>query len=171
MRWCLAAWDEISAASIQNCFSFTGLFDIDLQPGNSEQVQIELDELQNDVAETIRNLPIRDGDRMSAEEIAALPAENEYVFYEMTDEEIISSANNIDDEMEDEQKEAELQLPSYSMKKKLESIAVVLSLLNVADPTDLVVHNHLRTLQRGFRMNEGKQTTLDQWFRPSSNNQ
>lgn len=166
MRWALAAWNEISVATIQNCFTSTGLFASD--HAAAEQVMTETEELENDLTETIRNLPIRDRDRMSTEEMISLSAESEMVSYEMTDEEIILSAKNPDDGADEVQEKTAIEPLSYSTKTKLDSIAVVLSLLNVAETSDLALYNGLRALQRSLRMKEGKQTTLHQWFRPDA---
>ena len=166
MQWCIAAWNEISADSIQNCFSFTGLFAND--HATDEQVMNETDELDSDLTATLRELPIRERDRMSTEEMISLPTESEIVSYEMTDEEILLSATSTDDGNDDVQEKTSIEPPSHSTKTKLESIAVVLSLLNIAEKSDLAVYNSLRALQRALRMKEGKQTTLHQWFRPNS---
>jgi hypothetical protein len=108
---------------------------------------------------------------MPAEETARVPGEKEIVWYEMTDEEIVASAKNGSNETENTQEEAvDSEPPTFSSKQKPEGISVVLSLLNIAEPTDLLVYKHLRTMQLALRMHGEKQMTLDHWFRSNSAN-
>ena len=157
MKWSLAAWKEITPTTISNCFQHTGLFD----NGASNDDPVE-QAVENELVTALNGLLLRNP--MPVDELLNNEAEQEAGHVELTDEEIINLVQ-AEEETVIENAEEESEPITFSKDKKLEGIAVVLSMLDLTDKTDQIVRSRLRSLQNDLRHQKTRQTTLDSWVR------
>ena len=164
MRWCHAAWGEVSMETIANCFRHTGILGTNQealppQAGAAEQA------VEEELQAYLDQLPLRDP--MSVDQLISPPEENGSAHIELADDEIVAlvkeSAEAVDGD-EEEQREELNQQPQLSKAEKLRSLGIVAELLDVTDERQRDIHNFVRQLQRQIRAESAVQSTLDRWF-------
>jgi hypothetical protein len=164
MRWCRAAWGDVSMETIANCFRRTGILGT-----NQEALPPQVDAAEQAVEEELQayltQLPLREP--MSVDQLINPPEENGSAHIELTDDEIIAlvkEAAEVVDDDEEEQCEELNQQPQLSKAEKLRCLGVVAELLDVTDERQWEFHKLVRQLQRQIRAESAAQSTLDAWF-------
>ena len=178
MRWSLAAWSEISSATIANCFRHTGLMDGPALPtggGENEagtvgqQAQqeataaaVEEQRVEQDLVSALERLPLRNP--MSIASLFNPAEEEETAHAELTDAEIIKLVEDPYGE-EEGAAEAEEEVEKHSKAEKLASLSLSIALLDLSQESHRIAHRTLRQVQADLRSASTTQATLDFWLK------
>uniref|UniRef100_A0AAV1TGT6 Uncharacterized protein n=1 Tax=Peronospora matthiolae TaxID=2874970 RepID=A0AAV1TGT6_9STRA len=152
MRWSLAAWSEISSATIANCFRHTGLMDGPALPTSGGENE----------AGTVGQLPLRNP--MSIASLLNPAEEEETAHAELTDAEIIKLVEDPYGE-EEGAAEAEEEVEKHSKAEKLASLSLSIALLDLSQESHRIAHRTLRQVQADLRSASTTQATLDSWLK------
>lgn len=161
MRWCKAAWNEISQATIANCFQHTGLFN----PENDIPLVEQEDEMQvnQELLNTIQQLPIYNP--MSVEALLNPVEEQLTAHQDFSDQDFVDMVAiepMVDQQDRDDEEDCVAPLPTR--KEKLQALQVISQHLDVSKPNHLRIFRGLQELQMEIRSENSKQSTLDDWL-------
>uniref|UniRef100_A0AAV1UP45 HTH CENPB-type domain-containing protein n=1 Tax=Peronospora matthiolae TaxID=2874970 RepID=A0AAV1UP45_9STRA len=156
MRWSLAAWSEISSATIANCFRHTGLMDGPALPTVEEQ------RVEQDLVSALERLPLRNP--MSIASLLNPAEEEETAHAELTYAEIIKLVEDPYGE-EEGAAEAEEEVEKHSKAEKLASLSLSIALLDLSQESHRIAHRTLRQVQADLRSASTTQATLDSWLK------
>ena len=163
MRWSLAAWNEISSSTIQNCFRHTGLMDIVLSEGQkdvSSEISVGLSEeqlVEQQLEAAVKQLPLNNP--IPIKYLVDPNEEMNSAHIEMTDAEIIELVQELQETEECPSTDEEVE--NISTADKLNSLSITISLLDLSCEDHLITHRVLRQIQSVIRTTKTTQPILN----------
>lgn len=160
MKWCTAAWEELTKDTICNCFGHTGLFTSQDLITQSVSISIE-STIDDELRACMDDLHLED--QIEISELVAPEYERVATHMTFTDEEIVELCSTVQpDEEESENDEGDGD--TFSTNDKLRAIPAVLSLLDVTEEKELDIYKFLRRKQEELKSATLTQCSLDCWI-------
>ncbi|KAI0996043.1 hypothetical protein K3495_g12138 [Podosphaera aphanis] len=158
MKWSLAAWMMNSTQTISNCFKHTGFFEESIPNHTVHTLEADEQSTESGLHEAFNRLAVRNA--MTIANFLNLIEEDRGAIKELDDNQLIEMAQLPEEEEQEELAEETLQV---SRTKKLKSLGIVISLLDIFEEKDLEVNRCLKRIQNEIRYSSGTQNTLDRW--------
>jgi hypothetical protein len=149
MRWSVAAWNDISKESIQNCFNHTGLFVVD----EIEALDGQLDEtnIDREIEEILLQLPGYSSNDVEFF-LNSMPEEHICVHEDYTDAELLAmNAKVLPSEEQEEEEDDEEPMVELSLQEKLSLIQQTIGILDVTNPLQVNIRSGLQCVQWDLR--------------------